>query len=103
VDEKKTRWTAKKKADIVQQILKQNITIVEVARQNDLTPSEIERWITTFLQGGENNLKTNSKDSQNEHEREIKQLKETIGDLYVENAILKKFNALVESETESSS
>ena len=102
MEEKQTRWTAKKKAEIILQILRQSITVVEVARQNDLTPSEIESWIETFLRGGENSLKVNSKDAQAVHQREIKELKETIGDLYVENAILKKYNALVEQETESS-
>ena len=47
-----------------------------------------------FLKGGEQNLKTNAPDAQAPFSREVKELKETIGDLYVENAILKKAKAL---------
>jgi len=42
------RWTARKKADIVLQILRQTTTVIDVARQNDLTPSEVQNWIDTF-------------------------------------------------------
>ena len=36
------RWTAKRKADIILQILRQTTTVIDVARQNDLTPSEVQ-------------------------------------------------------------
>lgn len=43
------RWTAKRKAEIILQILRQTTTVVDVARQNDLAPSEVQDWIDTFL------------------------------------------------------
>jgi len=101
--EQQQRWTAKRKADIILQILRQTTTVVDVARQNDLTPSEVQEWIDTFLKAGEKGLKARASDLQEQTEKEIKELKATIGDLYVENAILKKAKALwgTSDETES--
>jgi transposase-like protein len=45
------RWTDKKKADIVLQILRQSSKVIDVARQNDLTPSEVQGWVDTFVRG----------------------------------------------------
>jgi len=87
------RWTARRKADIILQILRQTTTVVDAARQNDLTPSEVQDCIDTFLKAGEKGLKAWASDLQEQTEKEIKELKATIGDLYVENAILKKANA----------
>lgn len=72
------RATATRKAEIILQILRQTTTVVDVARQNDLTPSEVQDWIDTFL-------------------------KAAIGDLYVKNATLRKAKALwgTSEETES--
>jgi hypothetical protein len=66
---------------------------VDVSRQYDLKLSEVQGWVEVFLKGGEQNLKTNAPDAQAQFSREVKELKETIGDLYVENAI-KKAKAL---------
>lgn len=97
------RWTARRKAEIILQILRQTTTVIDVARQNDLTPSEVQEWVDTFLKGGEQSLKARAAGAQDQTEREIKELKATIGDLYVENAILKKAKALwgTSEETES--
>ena len=97
------RWTARRKAEVILQILRQTTTVIDVARQNDLTPSEVQEWVDTFLKGGEQSLKARAAGAQDQNEREIKELKATIGDLYVENAILKKAKALwgTSEETES--
>ena len=39
------RWTAKRKAELIQQIYKGQTTLEEASREYDLTPSEIEHWI----------------------------------------------------------
>ncbi len=88
------RWTARKKADIVLQILRQTTTVIDVARQNDLTPSEVQNWIDTFTRGGEQSLKIKAADAQAQYQQELKELRSTIGELYVENAVLKKAKAL---------
>ena len=97
------RWTAKRKTELILQILRQTTTVIDVARQNDLTPSEVQDWVDTFLKGGEQSLKARAPGAQDQTEREIKELKATIGDLYVENAILRKAKALwgTSEETES--
>lgn len=101
MEEQEKRWTARRKADVVLQILRQTTTVVDVARANDLTPSEVQGWVDTFLKNGENGLKTNSKDVHAQYQREIKELKEAIGELYIDNAILKKAKALWGDETET--
>jgi transposase-like protein len=83
------RRTAKRKAEIILQILRQTTTVIDVARQNDLTPSEVQEWVDTFLKGGEQGLKARVSGAQEQTEREIKELKAAIGELFVENAILK--------------
>ncbi len=55
--EQQQRRTAKRKPDIILQILRHTTTVVDVARQNDLTPNEIQDWIDTFLKTGEKGLK----------------------------------------------
>lgn len=84
------RWTAKRKAEIILQILRQTTTVVDVARQNDLTPGEVQEWIDMFLKAGEKGLKDHASDLQKQTEKEIKELKATVGDLYLKKAILKK-------------
>jgi transposase-like protein len=103
MEEQEKIWTARRKADVVLQILRQTTTVVDVARGNDLTPDEVQGWVDTFLKNGENGLKTNLKDIHTQYQREIKELKTTIGELYIDNAILKKARALWgdENETES--
>ena len=39
------RWTAKRRASVDMDIFKGKITAVEVARQYDLTVSEVEGWM----------------------------------------------------------
>ena len=55
------------------------------------------------LEGWRKGLKAHASDLQEQTEKEIKELKATIGELYVENAILKKAKALwgTSDETES--
>ncbi|WBA15580.1 DUF1153 domain-containing protein [Salinivibrio proteolyticus] len=43
------RWTAKRKAELVKDIIKGKRTSKEAARTYDLTPSEIERWAALTL------------------------------------------------------
>jgi hypothetical protein len=38
------RWTAKKKVDVVLEIIKGKLKLVDFCRQNDLKQSEVETW-----------------------------------------------------------
>jgi transposase-like protein len=97
------RWTAKRKADLILQILRQTTTVIDVARQHDLTPSEVQEWVDTFLKAGEQGLKARASGAQDQADREVKELKAAIGELYVENAILRKAKALWGSQEETES
>ncbi len=97
------RWTARRKSEVILQILRQTTTVIDVARQNDLTPSEVQEWVDTFLKAGEQGLKTGAPGAVAQTEQEIKELKATIGDLYVENTIRRKAKALRGSSEESGS
>ncbi|WP_198517602.1 DUF1153 domain-containing protein [Vreelandella stevensii] len=39
------RWTAKRKASVVMDIFKGKATVAEVAREHDLTVSDVEGWM----------------------------------------------------------
>jgi transposase-like protein len=97
------RWTAKRKADLILQILRQTTTVIDVARQHDLTPSEVQEWVDTFLKAGEQGLKARSPNAVAQSEQEVRELKAAIGELYVENAILRKAKALWGSQEETES
>ncbi|MCA9233773.1 MAG: transposase, partial [Planctomycetales bacterium] len=51
------RWTAKRKTQVVLDILKGKTTVAEVSRQHDLTPGEVERWVDEGVSGMENNFR----------------------------------------------
>jgi len=97
------RWTAKKKGDIALQILRRSSTVIDVARQNDLAPSEVQAWVDTFVKSGEQNLKIKAPDAVAQYEQEVKELRSAIGELYVENVVLKKAKTLWGSKDETES
>ena len=43
------RWTAKRKAAVVIELIKGKTTAAEIARQHDLTVGEVERWRQDFI------------------------------------------------------
>jgi transposase-like protein len=44
------RWTARRKAELVLEIIKGQKTIVDAARGYDLKRSEIQKWMETFME-----------------------------------------------------
>ena len=46
------RWTAKRKTQLVLEILKGKTTVAEAARRYDLKPSEIETWVQDGIEAG---------------------------------------------------
>ena len=96
------RWTAKRKAEAVLDLLKGRGTLVEFCRKNDLKQSDVEKWMEEFIKGGNRSLKINSSDERKLKEQEIKELKSIIGELTLENMILKKAKELAEEEERES-
>ena len=92
------RFTAKKKADIVMDIFQGKITVAEVSRKYDLTPAVIEEWMEEARRGMENQLRARPKDIAAQYEEKIKEMKEVIGELTLENIALKKYDALFGDE-----
>jgi transposase-like protein len=62
----------------------------EAARKHGLTVAEVEDWKERFLVGGENALRARPKDEEALKDEEIKKLKQKIGELVLDNDILKE-------------
>ena len=93
------RMTAKRKAEIVMEIFQGKTSVSEVSRQYDLTPAQIEEWMEEARKGMENQLRSRPKDIAAIYEEKIKEMKEVIGELTLENLALKKYDALFGEET----
>jgi transposase-like protein len=84
------RWTAKRRVALVISILKGETSVVEAARQHGLTVAEVEDWREKFLLGAENALRSRPRDEEAVKEEQIKKLKQKIGDLVLDNDILRE-------------
>jgi transposase-like protein len=73
--EKAQRWTAKRRAALVIEILKGDTSVQEAARQHGLTVADIEQWKERFLSGAENALRRRPLDEEEMKEHEIKRLR----------------------------
>jgi transposase-like protein len=51
VEEDFKRWTAKRKAALVTEILQGKASVSEASRAHDLSPSEIEEWVDEGKKG----------------------------------------------------
>jgi transposase-like protein len=89
------RWTAKRKAAVVLDLVKGRTTPAEVARQHDVTVAEVEKWLETFLQAGEEALRSNPRELVEQFEGERKDLRAKIGELTLELDAAKKQCAAV--------
>ena len=84
------RWTAKRRAGLVLRILKGETAVAAAARQHGLTGAEVEGWHEQFRRAAENGLRRRPKDEEALKEEQIKKLKQKIGDLVVENDVLRE-------------
>ena len=66
------------------------LSIAEAARRHGLTVAEVEDWRERFLVGAENALRSRPKDEEALKEEQIKKLKQKIGDLVLDNDILRE-------------
>ena len=88
------RWTAKRKVELLLQLIKGEQKLVDVCREHDLQESEVESWMETFLKAGERGLKARSEDEQANHDREVRELRAKVGELVLELDARKKMDAL---------
>ena len=66
------RWTAKRKTQLVLEILKGKTTVAEAARRYDLKPGEIQSWVDEGIKGMENNLRARPRDIREQYEAKLK-------------------------------
>ena len=89
------RWSAARKAEIVLALLKGTKNLVDICRENDLKQSDVEKWKEDFLTSGERSLKAKLP---NGEDREVKELREKVGELLLELDARKKLSALIGSK-----
>ena len=75
---------------VVVSILKGEASIAEVARKHGLTVAEVEDWRDRFLLGAENALRNRPKDEEALKEEQMKKLKQKIGELVLDNDMLRE-------------
>ncbi len=95
IPEKVQRWTAKRRVALVRSILKGDTSVKEAARKHGITVREIEEWQEKFFMGAENALRSNPRDDEALRQEEVKRLKQKIGDLVMDNDILKEAQKLL--------
>jgi transposase-like protein len=84
------RWTAKRRVALVVSIPKGETSVVEAARRHGLRVAEIEEWHERFLLAAENALRARPKDEEALKEEQIKKLQRKIGELVIDNDILRE-------------
>ena len=89
------RWTAKRKAALVMEIIQGKTTIAEASRSFDLTPSEIEEWVDEARRGMENALRAKPMEIREQYEKQIKDLQEAYGEAMLELRARKKLQSLL--------
>ncbi len=89
-DEHLKRWTAKRRVALVLELLRGDTSVAEAARKHGLTVAELEDWRERFLAGAENALRSRPADEDGQQAREIKRLKQKVGELVMDVDILKE-------------
>ena len=89
------RWTARRKAALVLEIIQGKTTVAEASRSFDVSPSEIEEWVEEGKRGMENALRTKPLEVREEYERQLKELQEAYGEAMLELRARKKLQSLL--------
>ncbi len=89
-DESQKRWTAKRRAALVVELLRGDLSVAEAARQHGLTVAEVEAWRERFLAGAENALRSRPLGEEAQKEQELKRLKQKVGELVMELDVVKE-------------
>lgn len=95
MEEEIKRWTARRKAALVLEIVQGKTTVAEASRAFDLTPSDIEDWVDQGKAGMENALRAKPEDVREQYERQLKDLQEAYGEAMLELRARKKFQSLL--------
>ena len=98
MEEEFKRWTAKRKAALVVDIIQGKTAVAEASRSFDIPPSEIEGWVEEGKRGMENALKARPLEIKEQYERQIKDLQEAYGEAMLELRARKKLQSLLGEE-----
>jgi len=91
---KASRFTPEEKFNIILESLRGDRSISEICREYGIAQSVFYHWRDKFTQGAKQSLGGGSGKG-NKNEAELNQLKQVIGELTVENKILKKTQKLL--------
>ena len=94
------RWTAKRKAALVMEIIQGKTTVSEASRSFDIAPLEIEEWVDDAKRGMENALRAKPLEIKEQYERQVRDLQEAYGEAMLELRARKKLNSLLGNEDE---
>lgn len=72
------RWTARRKAAAIMEIIKGKTTAAEIARSHELTVAEIDQWMDDFVSQGTEALRSHPRDAEAIHKAEKKELLGTL-------------------------
>jgi transposase-like protein len=95
MEEEIKRWTARRKAALVLEIIQGNTTVAEASRSFDLPPSEIEEWVDEGKRAMENALRSKPLEIREEYEGQLKELQEAYGEAMLELRARKKLQSLL--------
>ena len=88
------RWTPTRKAALVLELLRGR-DAWELARRYELSQAQLFAWRDRFLQAGQAALRTRQGRAEQERDRQVRELERRVGQLTLENEILKKTDALI--------
>ena len=94
------RWTAKRKAALVMEIIQGKTTISEASRAFDIAPSEIEEWVEEGKRGMENALRTKPLEIKEQYEWQLRELQDAYGEAMLELRARKKLSSLLGNEVD---
>lgn len=75
------RWTAKRKAAVVLDLIKGATTSAQIARRHAVPVGDVEKWLETFTAAGAEALRSNRQERDDQHELERNRLHAKIGEL----------------------
>lgn len=91
------RWTVTHKMEIVLELLR-GADVVELSRRHGMSQAQVSAWRDAFLVGGQAALRARKGAEQRAQERQLRQLERKVGQLLIENEILKKLEAMSRSD-----
>ena len=95
MEEETKRWTAKRKAALVVEIIQAKTTITQASRAFDIAPSEIEDWVDEAKKDMKNALRAKPIDIREQYERQLKELQEAYSEAMLELRVWDKLSSLL--------